>query len=39
MEIQRNVVLLYTGDELSKVDEARKVEFTQSAKQIGSLAP
>ncbi len=39
-EIQRYVVLLYArGSELSKVDEARKVEFTQSGNQIESLHP
>ncbi len=37
-EIQRYMVLLYVrGSELSKVDEARKVGFTQSGKQIESL--
>ncbi len=39
-EMQRYVVLLYArGSELSKVDEARKVGFTQSGKQIESFPP
>ncbi len=39
-EIQRYEVLLYArGSELGKVDEAREVEFTQSGKQVESLAP
>ncbi len=37
-EIQQYVVLLYArGSELSKADEARKVGFTESGKQIEGL--